>query len=69
MRFQTLSRFATCALLVIAASASASTTLPTSSSYLVTHRVEVAAPPAAVFAALGQIDRWWSSDHTYSRKS
>lgn len=26
----------------------------------------VAAPPAEVFAALGEPGRWWSSEHTYS---
>ncbi|CAG0998160.1 hypothetical protein BURK1_02673 [Burkholderiales bacterium] len=26
----------------------------------------VAAPPAAVYAAVGQVERWWSPDHTYS---
>jgi uncharacterized protein YndB with AHSA1/START domain len=47
----------------------ASTNMPTASSYLVTHKVDLDAPPAAVFAALGQIDRWWSGDHTYSGKA
>ncbi len=26
----------------------------------------IAAPPAKVYAALSQIGRWWSSEHTYS---
>ena len=26
----------------------------------------VAAPPATVYAAIGQIDRWWDGSHTYS---
>ena len=26
----------------------------------------VAAPPAAVYQAIGQIGRWWSGEHTYS---
>lgn len=26
----------------------------------------VAAPPAAVHAAIGQIERWWSGEHSYS---
>ncbi|MEO8485906.1 MAG: ATPase [Betaproteobacteria bacterium] len=26
----------------------------------------VAAAPSAVYAALGQVDRWWSGEHTYS---
>jgi uncharacterized protein YndB with AHSA1/START domain len=28
--------------------------------------VEIAAPPAKVYRALSQIDRWWSSQHTFS---
>lgn len=28
--------------------------------------VQVAAPPGKVYAALGQVGRWWSSQHTYS---
>ena len=27
----------------------------------------IAAPPERVYAALGEIGRWWSSDHTFSR--
>lgn len=27
----------------------------------------IAAPPEKVFAAIGQIGQWWSSQHTYSR--
>ena len=69
MEFQKLTRIAACALLALAPAAHAITTTPTSSSYTVTHRSEVAATPAAVFAALGQIDKWWSSDHTYSGRS
>ena len=26
----------------------------------------IAAPPAAVYAAIGQVERWWSPEHTYS---
>lgn len=26
----------------------------------------VAAPPSAVYAAIGQIERWWSGEHSYS---
>jgi uncharacterized protein YndB with AHSA1/START domain len=29
--------------------------------------VTIQAPPAQVYAALGQIGRWWSSAHTFSR--
>ena len=27
---------------------------------------QIAAPPAKVWSALGEIGRWWSADHTYS---
>src|SRR5436190_6920819 len=30
---------------------------------------QIAAPPARVYAALGQWGRWWSDDHTYSGKA
>ena len=26
----------------------------------------VSAPPPAVYAAIGQVERWWSAEHTYS---
>jgi uncharacterized protein YndB with AHSA1/START domain len=32
----------------------------------VREEAQIAAPPAQVYAALGQIGQWWSSDHTYS---
>jgi len=30
---------------------------------------EIAAPPAKVYAALGQVSRWWDPAHTYSGKA
>ena len=30
---------------------------------------QVAAPPEAVFKALGEVGRWWSDAHTYSGKA
>jgi uncharacterized protein YndB with AHSA1/START domain len=30
------------------------------------HQVRVEAPPAAIYALVGQVGRWWSSDHSYS---
>jgi hypothetical protein len=30
---------------------------------------EVAAPPDKVYAALGEVGRWWSDQHTYSGKA
>jgi hypothetical protein len=38
-------------------------------SFVITHKGEVNATPAAVYAALGELPRWWSSQHTYSGKS
>ena len=32
----------------------------------VCEEVQIAAPPERVYAALGQIGQWWSSQHTYS---
>jgi len=46
----------------------ASSNRPTSSAYLITHKAQVSASPAAVYAALGQVDKWWSARHTYSGK-
>jgi polyketide cyclase/dehydrase/lipid transport protein len=32
----------------------------------VREEAQIAAPPAEVYAAIGRIGRWWSSEHTYS---
>ena len=34
--------------------------------FLVTVRHEVKAPPPRLYAALGEIDRWWNGSHSYS---
>jgi uncharacterized protein YndB with AHSA1/START domain len=52
------------ALLAAAASAEPSGVSP--SGFVVTHRLEVKAPPARVFEAIGRIERWWTDEHTYS---
>jgi len=52
---------------VLPASAAVSDVTP--SGFLVTHRAETKAPPAALFEAIGQPSRWWSADHTYSRSA
>ena len=39
------------------------------SGFLVTHRVQTQAPPAALFEAIGQPARWWSAEHTYSGRA
>jgi len=69
MNFRQLPAFAMILAVAIAPLAHASTTKPTSSSYLVTHKAEVAATPAQVYAALGQPDKWWNPEHTHSGKA
>lgn len=34
--------------------------------FLIVHSVSVKAPPAKVYAALSEINRWWTSEHSYS---
>jgi uncharacterized protein YndB with AHSA1/START domain len=34
--------------------------------FLVAHELQVGAAPSAVFAALGQVGRWWSPQHSWS---
>ncbi len=53
----------------LAFAAHAATNKPTASSYLVTHKADVAASAATVYAALGQVDKWWDARHTRSGKS
>lgn len=50
----------------LALPARAETSAVSSSSFLATHRIEVGAPPRAVFEAIGRIGEWWSSEHVYS---
>jgi uncharacterized protein YndB with AHSA1/START domain len=37
-----------------------------SDNFLIVHASVVKAPPAKVYAALSEIGRWWSSEHSYS---
>ncbi len=69
MDIQLASRFATIALLCAAIPAAAATSDVSPSGFLVAHRAEVPAAPAAVFAAVTQVGKWWNSAHTYSGKS
>lgn len=70
MKFPQLPRLATFALAtLLPLSANAATSNATSSSYLVMHSVDVAASASAVYAAIGQLDKWWDARHTYSGKS
>jgi len=52
------------ALLVTPAAAGVTDARP--DGFLLEVQAEVAAPPAAVYGALGQIGRWWGPDHTWS---
>jgi len=69
MHFHSASRIATFALALAAGPALAAATDVTPQSFVVTHRAETSASPAAVFAAFGQVSRWWGSQHTYSGKA
>ena len=67
MDFQTASRIATIVALAATSPpsfAAASGVSP--SGYLVTHTAELAGSPAAAYAALGEIGKWWNGSHTYS---
>ena len=70
MEFQRLSRFATCGVIaVFSCAAVAATTGVTPSGFVVTHRAELTAPPAAVYAAIGHPNQWWNAEHSYSGKA
>ncbi len=47
--------------------ASAEVKSVTPNGFEVATAAEIAAPPDRVYAALGEVGRWWSSSHTYSR--
>ena len=61
-----LFKLAGCLVLAAAAPAFAATSEVSASGFLVTIRQETAATPAQLYAALGQVGRWWSSRHTWS---
>ena len=46
--------------------AGAEATQVSASGFLVTARHELKAPPPRVYAALGEIERWWNPAHSYS---
>ena len=46
--------------------AGAETTQVSASGFLVTARHELKAPPARVYAAIGEVERWWNPAHSYS---
>lgn len=41
----------------------------TDGGFLIETQVNLKKAPAAVYAALGQVGRWWSDDHTFSGKA
>ena len=49
-----------------AGSAGAETTQVAASGFLVTARHELKAPAPRVYAAIGEIERWWNPAHSYS---
>ena len=67
MDFQRASRIATFLTLAATSLPSfAATSGVTPAGYLVTHTAELAGTPAAAYAALGEIGKWWNGSHTYS---
>jgi hypothetical protein len=58
--------------LLVAALAAASVpslaevTASSPASFTIVHKVEAQAPPERVFAAIGEIGRWWNGAHSYS---
>jgi uncharacterized protein YndB with AHSA1/START domain len=70
MKFQRLSRLATSALFALCSGAAmAATTGVSPSGFVVTHRAELTASPAAVYAAIGHPNQWWNAEHSYSGKA
>jgi uncharacterized protein YndB with AHSA1/START domain len=57
------------AAIATAAPARAEVTRAAADSFLVEHKLAVAAAPGKVFEALGQPGRWWSDAHTYSGRA
>jgi uncharacterized protein YndB with AHSA1/START domain len=66
-RFHCHALFAT--VLLAALSARAETSGVSPSGFVVNHVREVQAAPAQIYAALGRIGQWWSSQHTWSGKA
>lgn len=61
--------YAAAALLLAAGAARAEVSQRSDTGFRVTHTVEIAAPPASIYAALGEVGRWWDDDHTFSGKA
>ena len=52
-----------------AAPASAEVVVSSPNGFAIRHTVQLAAPPERAYAAIGELPRWWSKDHTYSGDS
>ena len=55
--------------LVAAAPASAEVVSSSSSGFVLRHSVQLVVPVDRAYAAIGELPRWWSKDHTYSGDS
>jgi len=55
-----------CAAMLLAGAARAEVTGPWDNGFTSRNVVEITARADRVYAALGEIGRWWSNDHTYS---
>ncbi len=56
-----------CLLLILPATAArAEVTSSAAHALTVAHKLSTTAPAAAVYRAFGRVDRWWSSQHTFS---
>lgn len=54
------------ALAGLPAAAAAEVATQTDTAFVVVHKLTVAAPPARIWAMIGQPARWWSSAHSWS---
>jgi uncharacterized protein YndB with AHSA1/START domain len=53
-------------LLVAAGTAHAEIRASSPDAFQISYTESIAAPPAAVYGAIGQLERWWDGAHTYS---
>lgn len=63
---QHLLAFAVLLLCVVASKAQGEITSAASDGFVIAFSQRVEAAPARIYAAFSSIDKWWSSDHTYS---
>ena len=68
MHFHFASRIATFAVALAAMPAVGAVASVTPQSFVITHKAEVNATPATLYAAIGQVSRWWNPQHSYSGK-